>query len=241
MAATLAAILGVGGGASAADLNAGGSMKDAPIYAQATSWTGFYLGVGGGGVAMSQDMKGIFDSVNAIELNGVGGVGGFGTIQVGYDRQFSPRFVAGVFADFDFDSANSKLGILNNAASVAFDLNSSWTVGGRLGYLVNPNTMAYVLAGYTEASFDLPNGLGFHNGTFEGYSVGAGLETNLTGNFFLKAEYRFTGLNTNTIWGPVPVECEGTCTFKVTDQADIQTGRLVLTYKFGPGGFEPLK
>lgn len=225
--------------ANAADMYvpgpAAGGLKDG--YVPGVEWTGFYLGVGGGGVAVNQDLKGISEPSpgNLVELNGLGAMGGFGTVQVGYDRQFSPRFVAGVFADFDFDSANSKLGILNNTASVSFDLNNSWTVGGRLGYLVNPGTMAYVLAGYTQAQFDFPKGLGFNNDTFGGYSVGAGLETNITGNFFLKAEYRFTGLDTNTIWGPVTQ-------FKVTDQPDIQTGRLVLSYKFNPlGGFEPLK
>ena len=57
-AATLAAVLGMSGGAYAADLSAGGSMKDAPAYVPDTgSWTGFYLGVGGGGGAVNHDFK----------------------------------------------------------------------------------------------------------------------------------------------------------------------------------------
>jgi hypothetical protein len=46
-AATLAVALGMGGTAYAADLN-GGSLKDAPAYLPANTWTGFYLGAGGG-------------------------------------------------------------------------------------------------------------------------------------------------------------------------------------------------
>ncbi len=239
LAAALAAGLGISGGAYAADLTAGGSLKDAPVYAPEVSWTGFYLGAGGGGAATSSDLKALIGSFTLAEANGIGGVGGFGTVQVGYDRQFS-RFVGGVFADYDFDSVDSKVSFFNGHLSFPFNLNDSWTVGGRLGYLVNPNTLAYALAGYTEATFDLPAGT--HNSTFEGYTVGGGLETNLTGNLFLKLEYRFTGLDQNTIFTAKIWEGEEECykLFKVTDQPDIQTGRLVLTYKFG-ADVTPLK
>ena len=58
-AATLAAVLGMSGGAYAADLSAGGSMKDAPAYVPDTgSWTGFYLGAGVGGAMTNDDFKG---------------------------------------------------------------------------------------------------------------------------------------------------------------------------------------
>jgi len=55
--AGLAAVLGMGGAAYAADLNAGGSLKDGPVYVPETIWTGFYLGVGGGGGAVNHDIK----------------------------------------------------------------------------------------------------------------------------------------------------------------------------------------
>ncbi len=219
--------------ANAADMYASpvGGLKDVPAYIPGVEWTGFYLGAGGGGGATSQDLKILAPWGTLAEANGIGGMGGFGTVQIGYDRQFSPRFLAGVFADYDFSAIDSKVSFFNGAGSFAFNLNDSWTVGGRLGYLLNPNTLAYALGGYTQATFDLP--VGTHNSTFEGYTVGAGLETNVTGNVFLKAEYRFTGLDTQTIF-------KEWC-FKVTDQPDIQTGRLVLTYKLNPIGYEPLK
>ena len=49
-AATVAALVGVAGAASAADLYKGGSLKDAPpAFVPPTTWTGFYIGghVGG--------------------------------------------------------------------------------------------------------------------------------------------------------------------------------------------------
>ena len=44
-AAMLAATLGMGGGAFAADVYSSGGMKDAPFAIPETSWTGFYAGV----------------------------------------------------------------------------------------------------------------------------------------------------------------------------------------------------
>ena len=153
-AAAFAAVLGIGG-AQAADLN-GGSMKDAPFYAPAQSWTGFYLGAGGGGGATNSDLKGnvdFFRLAASAEANGIGGMGGFGTVQVGYDRQLDHRFVVGAFFDYDFAAIDSKLsasaslGALNVGGSVSFNLTNSWTAGGRAGYLFNPSTLVYGLGG----------------------------------------------------------------------------------------------
>ena len=48
-AATVAALMGVAGAANAADLDKGGSMKDAPAYVPPPTWTGFYIGAHVGG------------------------------------------------------------------------------------------------------------------------------------------------------------------------------------------------
>ena len=248
LAATLAAALGMGGTAYAADLS-GGSLKDAPAYIPANTWTGFYLGAGGGGGATSSDIKGsatVFNVTGTAEANGLGGMGGFGTVQVGYDRQLDQHFVVGAFFDYDFDSIDSKLsaglsaGGHSLSGSASFNLTDSWTAGGRAGYLVNANTLVYGLAGYTEAQFDLPKGA--HNGTFTGWTAGAGIETNLGGSWFLKGEYRFTQLDQQTLYsGSICINEDKTLNYKVTDQPDIQTGRLVLTYKLNAFGPESLK
>ncbi|MGO9170483.1 MAG: outer membrane protein [Rhodomicrobium sp.] len=246
VAATLAAVLGMGGAAYAADIYTGGGLKDVPVYAPGISWTGFYLGVGGGGGATSSDLKAAASTDLAsgfAEANGIGGMGGFGTVQVGYDRQLDSRFVVGAFFDYDFASIDSKLSagisVLGTpliGVNAPFNLTDSWTVGGRVGYLIHPNTLFYGLAGYTEAHFDLPAGA--QNSTFSGWTAGAGIETNLGGAWFLKGEYRYTSLDQQTLYAGSFGE---TGHYKVTDQPDIQTGRLVLTYKFNPFGYEPLK
>ncbi len=233
VAATLAAVLGMGYAANAADLNAGGSLKDAPIYAPQTIWTGFYLGVGGGGGAVNHDIKGSITQENldpTFELNGLGGDGGFGTVEVGYDRQFG-RFVAGVFFNYDFTNINTTASI--GGFSASYDLDGLWSAGGRFGYLVNPSTLAYVLGAYSQAHFSVsPKNPFIGDQTYSGLSVGGGLETQLGGNWFVKAEYRFTGLDTQTLFNKGGL--------KITDDADIHEGRFVLSYKLGPT-FEPLK
>ncbi len=223
-AATLAAVLGMSGGAYAADLSAGGSMKDASAYVPDTgSWTGFYLGVGGGGGAVNHDVKASITQNNqdpSLELNGLGGDGGFGTVEVGYDRQFG-RFVGGVFFNYDFTNIGTSASI-SGLGSASYDLNGLWSAGGRFGYLVNQNTLAYVLGAYSQAQFSLSPKV-ISDQTYSGFSVGGGLETHLGGNWFAKVEYRFTGLDTQTLFNAGGL--------KITDDADIQEGRFVLSYK----------
>jgi outer membrane immunogenic protein len=224
-----AALLGMGCAANAADLNAGGSLKDGPVYAPEAAWTGFYLGLGGGGGAANHDIKANIEGL-AAELNGLGADGGFGTVEVGYDRQFG-RFVAGVFFNYDFTDINTSASISSFSAS--YDLDGIWTAGGRLGYLVNQSTLAYVLAGYSEAHFTVsPSNRYIGDQTYSGFTVGGGLETHLGGNWFGKVEYRFIGLDTQTLFD------RGGLT--ITDDADIHEGRFVVSYKLG-SAFEPLK
>jgi outer membrane immunogenic protein len=233
------------GSAQAADLRTG-SLKDAPEYLPASTWTGFYLGVGGGGGAVNNTIAATDSYGSGLEFSGIGGTGGFGTVQVGYDRQLDQHFVVGVFFDYDFANIESSLSVngYGDSAKISHTLTDSWTVGGRVGYLVNANTLVYGLAGYTEAHFDvgLPFGLSdglAYNGDYSGWTAGAGIETNLGGSWFLKGEYRFTSLDEKTLLSGSYGEGDGT--FKVTNQPDIQTGRLVLSYKLNGVGPESLK
>ncbi len=245
VAATLAAVLGMSGGAYAADLAAaGGSMKDAPAYVPETIWTGFYVGAGIAGGMSNDDLKGSITGKNndpSLEVNGLGGEGVAGTVEVGYDRQFG-RFVGGVFFDYDFSNITGDFAVNPGWATYkeSWTLNDSWSVGGRSGYLVNPSTLVYSLLAYTQAEYSVPTGL--QNPVREGVSVGGGFETHLSGNWFLKAEYRYTDLNSVTLYNQN--FGKGEVNVKLTDQADIQSGRLVHSYKadiFGGGGVIPLK
>ena len=105
VAAALAAGLGMCGTASAADL---GSLKDGPmVLAPVGGWTGAYVGIGIGGGATSDNVNGTGRRIKAwIRDRCVGGEGVFGTVQVGYDRQYG-RFVGGIFFDYDFTNISA--------------------------------------------------------------------------------------------------------------------------------------
>jgi len=85
-------------------------------------------------------------------------------------------------------------------------MQDAWAVGGRLGYLVAPNVLSYVNAGYTGSHwsgtdmFDTFSGLpvGVHTDSFNrnGWFVGGGVENSLnffgisSPGWFMKTEYR---------------------------------------------------
>jgi outer membrane immunogenic protein len=213
--------------AMAADINEHPSMKDPFVEAPAAphSWTGIYLGVGGGGSAVnySGGIPGdiLVDAGDPPTVAPFGiftdadKVGYFGTAQLGYDRQLGNWIVAGIFADYDFNR-NTKRTDFNEDVFLAADvaavdttfnseLEDSWTIGGRLGFLLNPDTMIYGLAGWTHAKMSVsglitvfapgPNDLPFSaSDTLNALTVGGGVETMLRDSLSLKIEYRYTDL-----------------------------------------------
>ncbi len=139
VAAAAAALMGVAGAANAADVYAPTSLKDTP-YAVAPSWTGFHIGLGVGGEAVDHKLS-AFD----VSFDGISSTGVVGTVEIGYDRQFG-AFVGGLFFNYDFgDNVATTLNVPGFSARV--DQNGAWAAGGRFGYLVNPSTLAYGLAG----------------------------------------------------------------------------------------------
>ena len=62
-------------------------------------------------------------------------------------------------------------------------------VGARLGYVVNENVLAYARGGYTN--------LDLGAASVDGLTVGGGLEVNVAGPVFAKAEYRYTDFEGN--------------------------------------------
>jgi outer membrane immunogenic protein len=217
----VAAALGLSAGQAAADgLPSKGHVR-APVTEAGPNWNGFYVGVGIGAGAVVHDVDvrvGDRDKPKEelFSLDGIGGEGIFGSVTLGYDRVIRPGWVAGVFTDVDFS------GISSDVAGADIDHDYSWSVGGRLGFLTSPSTLVYGTAGYTRAEFDV-SGLGSE--TFDGYFVGAGIETFLRDNWTLKLEYRYSDFGSETVFdvGFLSVELD----------PSIHTARLVLSYKFG--------
>ena len=237
----VAAALLLSAGPAAADGLPSKGRVAAPVAAAGPNWNGFYLGVGIGAGAMVNDLSlnasfrdykpmiesegGEGGSLTLLGADGLGGEGIFGTVTVGYDRVIRPGWVAGVFADYDFGSSISgDVTLLGYSASI--DHEYSWAIGGRLGFLTNPSTLVYGTAGYTQAEFDY---FGAYSKTFDGYFVGAGIESFLRDNWTLKLEYRFSQFNSETLdsgyFGPVRLSLDS--------EPSMHTARLVLSYRFG--------
>jgi outer membrane immunogenic protein len=192
-----------------------------PEVAGTTSWTGFYIGagIGGGAEILGLGTSGVPGTTD------LGGEGAFATVVLGYDYQLGSRWVAGVFADFDLSDISGKF-VGGNVARVSLDHNYSWSVGARLGTLVNPTTLLYGTVGYSQAEFEF-SGTVNDSDTFEGYFAGAGIETFLRENWTLKFEYRFSN------FGVTDLRNGDLGFFGGTADPSLHTARLGLSYKFG--------
>jgi outer membrane immunogenic protein len=213
--AALAILGALCGGASAADLAAQPYVKAPPPPAPVYNWTGFYIFGGAGGGLSAADQH-IQDTATGIPLSidqRQGGSGWYGTVGLGYDWQFNSTWVAGLFADGQFGSIRGTLQDPINAITGTQKLEDSWAVGARIGWLVAPNVLSYVNAGYSGAHFgqtnftDLagfPAGIHLNSYNRNGWFVGGGVENSLNifgitwPGLFMKTEYRAAFYNSRT-------------------------------------------
>jgi len=203
----LTAVAAMTGAASAADLAARPYVK-APMAPVAPSWTGFYIfGGAGGGIwdADEHTTRVGTPTLSTIDSR-VGGDGWFGTVGLGYDWQVNPSWVIGAFADGQFGSLRGNVEDVFAGFTGRIKLQDSWAAGARVGYLVAPNVLSYVNAGYSGSHWSgttLVSNItgipaGFHTDSFNrnGWFVGGGVENNLNifgisaPGWFMKTEYR---------------------------------------------------
>jgi len=247
----LVATAALAGSASAADLAARPYTK-APMMAPAYSWTGFYIFGGIGGGLWDSDTT-IRDSVTGTNILGVnqkqGGDGWFGTVGAGYDWQFGGSWVAGILADGQFGSLKGTIQDQGNFTAGREKLRDTWAVGGRIGYLVAPNVLSYVNAGYSGSEWSgssmtslfagVPGVVttpSFHR---DGWFVGGGVENNLdifgisAPGWFMKTEYRSAFYNRVTLPETFAGAPLGSA---VTFKPFVQTISTSLVYRFNWGG-----
>jgi outer membrane immunogenic protein len=183
--AGLAVLAALTSAALAADLG-----RPAPYYAPQYapppppySWTGFYVGVnGGGGFGNSNwDTTGSFNVSGAL----LGGT-------VGYNYQWA-NAVLGVEGDIDWSNIKgSTAAFCAGGCTTA----NSWlsTARGRIGYAAGrfmPYLTGGVAFGNIKASTPLFAGA---TGTSAGWTLGGGIEGAVVGNWSVKAEYLYVNL-----------------------------------------------
>ena len=174
--------------ASAADLPRSTPYK-APAYAAPYNWTGFYLGINGGGAWGDSDWNG-FAVSNSPSGGMIGATGGYNWQGVG-----SP-WVFGIEGDIDWSSAkdSTACGALNCQTK------NNWlgTVRGRVGYSFD-RFLPYVTGGVAFGDIEA-NRTGFAGSkdTNAGWAVGVGIEGVIAGNWTAKVEYLYTDLGDTT-------------------------------------------
>ncbi|MES2750091.1 MAG: porin family protein [Pseudomonadota bacterium] len=244
------ALLALGVTANAADLPARAYTK-APPMVSVYSWTGFYLNAGGGYGMWEADTSSVLVATGQPLTFGTqnGGRGYFGTVGGGFDYQFAPAWVAGVFADAQFGDIKGTISdpFRTTAGSVKNDV--SWAVGARLGYLIAPNVLSYVNAGYSHAEFtgttqtniatNTPNGLFTQPFDRSGWFVGGGVEHSLNifgfsaPGLFMKTEYRLAEYDRTTL--PMVDSTGAPTATGVTFKPYVQTFSTQLVYRFNYG------
>jgi outer membrane immunogenic protein len=174
----VAALLGVIGQANAADMGRPRPAPMAPVYAPVYSWTGFYLGVNGGG--------GWGDSTWSNQTSSFNTSGGMVGGTLGYNWQFG-QTVVGIETDLDW--ANIKG---SGACAFGCETRNNWvgTVRGRLGYAWD-RFMPYVTGGLAYGNVEANPSFGFisNDTTNVGWTIGAGVEFALAQNWTAKVEY----------------------------------------------------
>jgi len=207
-----------------------------PVY----GWTGCYVD---GGVGYGMWKQDHYTELNEPPWTAItptvstGGEGWLGRVGAGCDYQVSPRWVIGIFGDYDFMNLSGSFidpwsGLIGNENE-----SGAWGVGGRIGFLVTPRLLTYIDGGYTQANFSqinlntysspplgplISSGLWYPAQTYRGLFLGGGTEYALWDilpihGWFWRTEYRYAryggaDLTLTSAAGPAtfgPTDCGG--------------------------------
>jgi outer membrane immunogenic protein len=177
------------GAANAADLPRRQAMPaKAPVFEAPYNWTGFYVGINGGGGWGHSSWSNSFGTADA-NLSG-GLVGG----TIGYNYQMG-QAVFGLEGDLDWSNirGTANTGICSGGSC---ETRNSWlaTARGRLGYAFN-RVMPYVTGGAAFGDIKAtPAGLGTTTTTRTGWTLGGGAEFAIAGPWTAKIEYLYVDL-----------------------------------------------
>lgn len=179
-------------------LAAATALLAAPATAQDSETAGGKFIVGG--------IVGV-DSVNA-ELDGFssGDEDVLFGVTAGYDYETAKGLIVGIEAEY----TDSSLGISATNVDIPGDrvsLNAGRDlyVGGRLGFRTGRNGLLYAKAGYTNASIEAA----YNDGTvevssetsFDGVRLGVGGEIDLSSNYAIRLEYRYSDYGSFSVLG----------------------------------------
>lgn len=201
------------------------------------SWEGFYLGadlgygMGVGQVTASGGVHGGAPADSAFDfLSAHGGIGG---VLGGYNHMIAPRWLLGVEGDISWPDIEHNTALVEDGFN---ELNvqlvqktPAYSLRGRIGYLMAPETLVYATGGWAWSQLTLtvnaPSYLFSQSGTnwFDGPQVGAGIETMVAPGWIGRLEYLYTLYPSQVIGTPGIAQV----------RPDIAVGRVGLIHSFG--------
>jgi outer membrane immunogenic protein len=247
----LASVLLIGGFGSATAADMAVKARPAPLPAPIFSWTGFYIGVHGGGAWFDKDWTAPLTPINIAggcpgcplfvgSHNGsswlVGGQAGF-NYQAG-------MWVLGVEADGSWtDLKGSNVSLLVPTALNTSKTDGLVTLAGRGGIAVS-QALFYVKGGGAWAhdrfytSLPAAPGVALQLGDSDrwGWMVGAGVEYAFANNWSVKAEYNHLDFGTHTETLSAQPGCIGCSPFQYDVKQTVDLVKVGINYRFGWGG-----
>jgi outer membrane immunogenic protein len=232
---TLAVTAALGASAaSAADLGVRPYYTKAPAYTAAVyNWTGFYIGVNGGG-GWGQSKWQYTGAAVSTDHDTSGALAGG---QIGYNWQ-ADAWVFGVEADGDWADIKGSRLCPNPAFICTTNTRDLASFRGRVGYTAN-NVLFYGTGGlgYATTRYSALIGgnpaaglTGFYTNDRLGYAAGAGIEWGFAPNWSAKIEYMHYGFDTHT--SPLGAIGANTAALRL----DIDTVKAGINYRFNWAG-----
>lgn len=192
----LVAIFGaslLAGTSNAADLTE--APAPAPVVEAAPTfvWTGGYVGLQGGGGWLNSDLS-VPGASASRDFNG----GLFGAF-AGYNYQ-QGDWVLGIEGDVTYNWNDKTFNVFGASTDAGTD--ASGSVRGRVGYTFNEKALLYATGGWavTRGFVDVA-GAPKEKETFNGWTIGAGVDYGFTNSVFGRAEYRYNDFGDKDVGG----------------------------------------
>jgi outer membrane immunogenic protein len=222
--------VGAAAPAAAADLAARPYTKAPPMVAAIYDWTGFYIGINGGGASSRNcwDIVGLREGCHDASGGLVGG-------QIGYRWQ-SANFVFGIEGQGDWADlkASSTSAVVGAPFTNQTKINAVGLITGQVGYAWN-NVLWYVKGGaaVTDSKYN-----GFVAGAlFDqasearwGGAVGTGLEFGVSPNWSVAVEYDHLFMGNRNVSFATP---GGAFTRTDNVRQDVDMGTVRVNYRWG--------
>ena len=180
------------------------------------NWAGPYAGINTGytwvndkddGYALAKGKEQITVPASASNHANGSSIG----VELGYNFLLKNNLLLGIETEFKSYNANEESNFVASydismtPQKINSSLEKKFSFLGKIGYLVNDKTLAYIIGGWSNAQIkrDYTNYVSVvesHKSWQDGWTLGIGSEYNFYQNFTAKLEYRYTDLGSKSIF-----------------------------------------